>query len=1558
MPSLAPVASEPSPAPIAPDLVEVNSVSTTDSREVTVDYDIIGPDLTQPFDIGIYRSSTATFGSGINVLVGSVSVSGDFLQSGEQQETLSLSDKVIYRNLGVDLISPLAPDPLLPYVLATADAEGLPYNVSTDAGSAHFRIYIIGAVVQGFGPDQPWVDGSQGWKYGNTQMASLTDSLKAQGYSAVIPVQWYSSHPLADEAVQAGDDLFHKIEDAARAIPSLGPNDVVDVHLIGHSRGAAVIDQTMNDLADYQSSLQSQLAHGFYKMTMLDPHPANPETKGDVTINPAIPTAMPPALADLLLPGLDDDPSIDVPSRVNEVEDYYQKTPYSKISSFDLSNDPNERYYDFQGLSLQEMTIEDTDQTIATSYDLTSKNLGQSEVYGWYEQTVMPTLRTLAPLVLDGPDSPDEGTGQATRLYILPSPALPIGPDGNPDLLTGTQFSLYVFALNAQGNPDTAFNGSVTLGLATNPGNSVLGGTLTVNAVNGVATFSDLTMTNPGSGYRFESTSNGLTSATSVPIDVESYKLVLTSPPPDSVTAGSGFGFAVTAEDGAGHVYTSFNGNVTVALGDYFGGTVPLGGTVTVRADQGVATFSGLTIGPAGDYLLIATSDGSTGTSSPISVTAAAANQFVVSNQPAANVTAGSGFDLVFYAEDAEGNVDTTFDGDVTLALANNPGGGNLGGTLTVPAINGIAIFSGLTIDTAGIGYTLDASGTGLSPATSNPLNITALGVATHLVVTTQPPSAVTAKSGFTLAVSAEDDFGTVDTSFQDNVAIAVEVDASNTETLGGILTAPAVAGVATFSGLTLSTANDYYIIQASSAGLGAGLTNAIDVTSPGASTEMVVTTQPPHNIAAGSSFGLVVSAEDDFGKVDTSFNGSVTVALPSGSFASLGGTLTVQAVDGVAVFSNLTLDQSVYDLSVISPGLPATTTSSIMVGNPFAGSYTGTMTGTATGPNGTESVNSDISLWAYYDGTVYFQFSDPGSGQGTVTQDGAVSITGSGSFGDLQFMSFSLTGTVMISSPGALSASGDWSFSDGSGLGTWSATAGSAFPVTPTISWSTPAAIVYETPLSTSQLDAAANVPGTFSYLPAIGSLLSAGNNQTLRVTFTPTDTTDYTTATLTTTINVIPAPLTITADNKSIVYSEPLPTLTASYSGFVNGDTLVTSGVTGAPSLACTATITSPVGTYSITAAQGTLAANNYNFTFLDGTLTINPRPPQIWDGGSTANNLWKTKENWAGDVAPLAGDNLVFPTGAKQLESVNDYPDGTVFGSITVSGSGYHFHTGDSTSTSLEVQTGAQLEADSIITGTLTIGAGATLTITPIPGGPLAALMANSALTPLASSALRPNLRKPIAQPTTADTVAPSASTDTTIAAVQCAASTVLVTPAPVSSETESAMVSSDSLSDTVLDAVAVPTPIVADIVLPVRLVDSSPLRMIDTAINRLLPQSPIYSWIDSTALHKIIEGELQQSLTTRNGNITSTPILDSLSDELPSHVSKFAKHPGTPYINIRQAHIAALQINSHWTDTEAEADLNIARHVRAGKHSKQFEKALDEVFAEEDVISIEL
>ena len=81
----------------------------------------------------------------------------------------------------------------------------------------------------------------------------------------------------------------------------------------------------------------------------------------------------------------------------------------------------------------------------------------------------------------------------------------------------------------------------------------------------------------------------------------------------------------------------------------------------------------------------------------------------------------------------------------------------------------------------------------------------------------------------------------------------------------------------------------------------------------------------------------------------------------------------------------------------------------------------------------------------------------------------------------------------------------------------------------TPVITWATPAGITYGTALSATHLDATASVPGTLTYTPASGAVLTAGS-QTLSVTLVPTDTTDYTNVTKTVTLAVGQATPTIT--------------------------------------------------------------------------------------------------------------------------------------------------------------------------------------------------------------------------------------------------------------------------------------------------------------------------------------------------------------------------------------------------------------------------------------------
>ncbi len=108
------------------------------------------------------------------------------------------------------------------------------------------------------------------------------------------------------------------------------------------------------------------------------------------------------------------------------------------------------------------------------------------------------------------------------------------------------------------------------------------------------------------------------------------------------------------------------------------------------------------------------------------------------------------------------------------------------------------------------------------------------------------------------------------------------------------------------------------------------------------------------------------------------------------------------------------------------------------------------------------------------------------------------------------------------------------------------------------------------------------------------------------------------YSQATVTQSFYIAAAPLTVTAASFGAVYGQSLPSLTPalnvtySITGFVNGDTA--SVVSGAPGLTTTATPTSGVGAYPITVSTGTLAAANYSFLYVNGTLTIAPAGSSI--------------------------------------------------------------------------------------------------------------------------------------------------------------------------------------------------------------------------------------------------------------------------------------------------------------------------------------------------------
>jgi hypothetical protein len=155
-----------------------------------------------------------------------------------------------------------------------------------------------------------------------------------------------------------------------------------------------------------------------------------------------------------------------------------------------------------------------------------------------------------------------------------------------------------------------------------------------------------------------------------------------------------------------------------------------------------------------------------------------------------------------------------------------------------------------------------------------------------------------------------------------------------------------------------------------------------------------------------------------------------------------------------------------------------------------------------------------------------------------------------------------------------------------------------------------------------------------------------------------------DYTISYASGALTVTPVALTITADNQLKIYGTALPTLTASYSGFVNGDT--SANLTTQPTLSTTATASSPVGTYPITASGA--VDTDYSISYADGTLTISKATTSTMAASSPNPSVFGNTITFTATVADNSSGSFGAPSGTVTFKD-----GGATIGTSTLSGSG---------------------------------------------------------------------------------------------------------------------------------------------------------------------------------------------------------------------------------------------------------------------------------------------
>jgi uncharacterized protein (TIGR03382 family) len=502
-------------------------------------------------------------------------------------------------------------------------------------------------------------------------------------------------------------------------------------------------------------------------------------------------------------------------------------------------------------------------------------------------------FRTLGARTITATDVENAAITGTGRTMVTAGPPAGLGFTRQPvNTIAGNPItpSVRVGLVDRFGNAVTTGTNSITVALDNNPGNGTLTGTATVAAVNGVATFADLSIDKIGAGYTLAASSEGLTGATSAGFEITPAapaQLEVTTQPTTTV-AGDPITPAVTVliKDRFGNP-TRVSNDVFVTLENNPSDGI-LSGTQSVSAVNGTATFSDLWIDKVGvGYTLLFGSEGGAGAflsviSDPFDITPAAPHRAIITRQPS-DTLVGMAISPAVQVTilDRFENIATQATRPVSAALGSNPRNATLRGTTSVNPVSGVATFSDLSVNRAGSNYTLIFGSSGLYSATSVGFDVASRGQGNLKLGFRQVADRATAGASLgTIEVELQDADGTLLTGEAQLVSLSLGENPSGDQLLG-TTTVTAVNGVAKFEGVSLRKASSGYALVARAEGFDSATSSAFAVM-PGAAASFAVTM--PSSITAGEETTISATAHDAYGNVAASYGGTVRVTSTDSS--------------------------------------------------------------------------------------------------------------------------------------------------------------------------------------------------------------------------------------------------------------------------------------------------------------------------------------------------------------------------------------------------------------------------------------------------------------------------------------------------------------------------------------------------------------------------------------------------------------------------------------------------------------------------------------------------